>query len=137
MTATSDKSHPPMSAVRREVTFGKVFRGEIITLCGSTRFKNAFLEEQRALTLEGHIVISVGLFGHLDGTDIGTAEDPTDVKVMLDELHKRKIDLAERVHVINVDGYIGSSTRSEIDYARLRGKTITYLEQPEPAEIPG
>jgi len=102
---------------------------EIVTLCGSTRFRDAFFAEQRRLTLEGKIVISVGLFGHLDpAIDIGTAVAPTAPKVALDELHKRKIDLSDSIHVINVDGYIGSSTRGEIEYATATGKTVTYME---------
>ena len=101
---------------------------EVVTLCGSTRFKDAFLAEQRRLTLEGKIVVSVGLFGHEelppDQRERGNA-----VKDMLDELHKRKIDLADRIHVINVGGYIGKSTRGEIDYATTHGVPVTYMEE--------
>jgi cell division protein FtsB len=49
-------------------------------------------------------------------------------KIALDELHKRKIDLADEVLVLNVGGYIGESTRSEIEYARKLGKPVRYLE---------
>ena len=97
----------------------------VITLCGSTRFKDQFLEAQKRLTLEGNIVISVGLFGHAGDDEVwreGTKE-------MLDDMHKRKIDMADGIFVINVGGYIGQSTRSEIDYARSHGKTIEYLEE--------
>ena len=97
----------------------------VITLCGSTRFKDAFLEAQKRLTLAGNIVISVGLFGH-SGDDEVWAEG---TKEMLDDMHKRKIDMADGIYVINVGGYIGQSTRSEIDYARSQGKTIEYLEE--------
>jgi hypothetical protein len=100
----------------------------IVTLCGSTRFKEEFEAEQRRLTLEGKIVISVGLFGHIEGLDIGTADEPTKVKIMLDDLHKAKIDLSDSIHVINKGGYIGSSTRSEIMYARSLGMPVTYME---------
>jgi hypothetical protein len=96
---------------------------KIITLCGSTRFKDEFLSEQKRLTLEGNIVISVGLFGHAGDTEVWS--DST--KEMLDDMHKRKIDLADEIFVINVDGYIGSSTRSEIEYATKTGKTVKYL----------
>ncbi len=134
---------------------------EIITLCGSTRFADAYIAETRRLTLEGTIVISVGLFGHQEGLAM---DGP--VKSMLDELHLRKIDLADRVHVINPKtivccecgkacnrlderdtfgamlsdccsadyrerSYIGESTRREIAYATVNGKTITYLETPQ------
>ena len=101
---------------------------EVITLCGSTKFKKDFEEEIARLTLEGRIVISVGIFGHADGVDFGSDENPSEMKLMLDELHKHKIDLADRVHVINRGGYIGTSTRGEIEYAIAHGKIITYLE---------
>ncbi len=107
---------------------------KVITLCGSTRFKDAFMEAQKRLTLEGYIVISVGLFGHSgdkevwDGMDEGTLSK---TKEMLDDMHKRKIDMADEIYVINVDGYIGESTRSEITYAKEQGKGINYLVIPE------
>jgi len=127
---------------------------EIVTLCGSTRFMDAYTKEMRRLTLEGKIVISVGMFGHQEGLDMAS-----ETKVMLNELHKRKIDLSDRIHVINprvwvcyvckkpcefgsnwgryssccsssvsCGSYIGSSTRSEIEYATANGKQITYME---------
>lgn len=49
-------------------------------------------------------------------------------KKMLDDMHKRKIDMADYIYVINVGGYIGESTKSEIDYAELHDKTVKYLE---------
>ena len=97
----------------------------VITLCGSTRFKEQFLEAQKRLTLEGNIVISVGLFGHSGDDEVWTPG----TKEMLDDMHKRKIDMADGIYVINVGGYIGQSTRSEIDYARSQGKTVEYLEE--------
>jgi hypothetical protein len=106
----------------------------VVTLCGSTRFRDQFMEAQKRLTLEGKIVISVGLFGHSgdsevwDGMDEGTL---TKTKEMLDDMHKRKIDMADEIFVINVDGYIGSSTRSEIEYAIATEKAVRYLEAPE------
>ena len=103
--------------------FGKY---SVITLCGSTRFKEQFLEAQKRLTLQGNIVISVGLFGH-SGDDEVWAEG---TKEMLDDMHKRKIDMADSIYVINVGGYIGQSTRSEIEYAKAHGKEVNYLETP-------
>ncbi len=82
------------------------------------------MEAQKRLTLEGNIVISVGLFDH-SGDDEVWIES---TKEMLDDMHKRKIDMADEIFVINVGGYIGSSTRSEIEYARATGKAIRYLE---------
>jgi hypothetical protein len=105
---------------------------KIITLCGSTRFKDAFMEAQKRLTLEGNIVISVGLFGHSGDNEVwenmneGTL---TRTKEMLDDMHKRKIDMADETYVINVGGYIGSSTKSEIEYAKATGKPVRYLEE--------
>ena len=98
---------------------------KVITLCGSTRFKDEFLEAQKRLTLEGNIVISVGLFGH-SGDDVVWTEG---VKDMLDRQHLAKIDLADEIYVINVGGYIGDSTRREIAYAEFKGKSISYLEE--------
>ncbi|WP_242994421.1 hypothetical protein [Butyrivibrio fibrisolvens] len=103
----------------------------VVTLCGSTRFKTEFMEAQKRLTLDGYIVISVGLFGHSgdqevwDGMDEGTLSR---TKQMLDDMHKRKIDMADEIFVINVGGYIGDSTRSEIEYAKKHGKVVRYLE---------
>lgn len=97
----------------------------IITLCGSTRFKEQFLEAQKRLTLAGNIVISVGLFGHSGDDEVWSPG----TKEMLDNMHKRKIDMADGIFVINAGGYIGESTRSEIDYAIRNGKTVEYLEK--------
>lgn len=99
---------------------------KIITLCGSTRFKDQFLETQKKLSLNGHIVISVGLFGHSGDNEVWN----DGVKEMLDDMHLRKIDLADEIFVINVDGYIGESTRREIAYAQSTGKPINYLVPP-------
>ena len=106
----------------------------VVTLCGSTRFKDAFMWAQKRLTLEGNIVISVGLFGHSGDEEVweGMAEDTlTRTKQMLDDMHKRKIDMADEIFVINVGGYIGASTRSEIEYARAANKPVRYLEPPK------
>lgn len=105
---------------------------KVVTLCGSTKFKDEFMEAQKRLTLEGNIVISVGLFGHAGDREVweGMEEDTlTKTKVMLDDMHKRKIDMADEIYVINVGGYIGSSTKSEIEYAKETGKAVRYLEE--------
>lgn len=104
---------------------------KVITLCGSTRFKDEFMETQKRLTLEGNIVISVGLFGHSGDNEVWENMDEgtlTATKEMLDDMHKRKIDMADEIFVINVGGYIGDSTRSEIEYAEQTGKVVRYLE---------
>ena len=98
---------------------------KVITLCGSTRFKDAFMEAQKRLTLEGNIVISVGLFGHSGDDEVWTEG----IKEMLDDMHRYKIDMADEIFVINVGGYVGSSTQGEIEYAKAKGLPIRYLEE--------
>ena len=97
---------------------------KVITLCGSTKFKDEFLIEQKRLTLEGNIVISVGLFGDNGDDEVWTEN----IKKMLDDMHKRKIDMADEIFVINKNGYIGSSTKSEIEYALKTNKKVNYME---------
>lgn len=97
---------------------------KIVTLCGSTRFKEQFLEAQKRLTLDDCIIISVGLFGHSGDDDVWKPG----VKEMLDDMHLRKIDMADEIFVINVGGYIGESTKREIAYAEQKGKKVNYLE---------
>ena len=97
---------------------------KVITLCGSTKFKDEFIKAQKELTLAGNIVISVGLFGHSGDNEVWT----NDTKEMLDDMHKCKINMSDEIFVINVGGYIGDSTRSEIEYAKKHGKVIRYLE---------
>ena len=90
-----------------------------------TKDKESFIRYRfinRKLTLLGNIVISVGCFGHAG--DTFTEEQ----KVMLDDIHKRKIDMSDAIYVINKDGYIGASTRSEIQYAMRLGKQIIFME---------
>lgn len=96
---------------------------KIVCLCGSTRFKEAFVKANRDETLKGNIVLSVGMFGHQEGIDMNG-----EVKKRLDQLHFRKIDLAHEVLVLNVGGYIGESTRNEINYSLSKHKPIRYLE---------
>lgn len=116
-----------------KVKWGNIMIGnyKIVTLCGSTKFKKEFLEVQKKLTLLGYIVISVGLFGHSGDSEVWENMDEgtlTKTKSMLDDMHKRKIDLSDMIYVINVGGYIGESTRSEIEYAICTGKEVHYLE---------
>ena len=105
---------------------------KVITLCGSTRFKDEFMKSQKELTLQGNIVISVGLFGHSGDQEVWENMDEgtlTKTKEMLDDMHKRKIDMADEIFVVNVNGYIGESTKSEIKYALETGKVVNYLEK--------
>jgi len=97
----------------------------IITLCGSTKFKADFEKVMAEETLNGNIVISVGLFGHIIGLDMNSA-----TKRMLDKLHFEKINMSDEIFVINPGGYIGLSTCDEIHYAKAMGKNIRYLVDP-------
>lgn len=104
-------------------------RPAIVCLSGSTRFREVFQSTDRALTLSGQIVLSCGVFSHAEGIAL-TDQD----KAGLDALHLAKIDLADSLFVVNPGGYIGTSTRAEIAYARSLGKPVTYLVPPERAE---
>lgn len=104
----------------------------VVCLCGSTRFEAAFVKACREETLQGKIVLSVGLFGHKEGIDM-----EGEVKRMLDELHFDKIAIADEILVLNVGGYIGSSTRNEIAFAAKLGKRIRYLVDSEVAAAVG
>lgn len=94
---------------------------KIITLCGSTKFKNQFEHANAFLTLQGNIVIGLAFYEQSDGFEI-TQEQAE----LLGNIHFRKIDISDEIFVINVDGYIGNSTRKEIEYAEKNGKAIRY-----------
>ena len=94
----------------------------VITLCGSIKFKNEFMKVQEELTLDGNIVFIPNFFNNLKG------EINKETKKMLDEMHRQKIDMSNEIYVINCGGYIGESTKSEIEYAKANGKKISYLE---------
>ena len=96
---------------------------EIVCICGSTRFKDEWAYWRQQFTCDGKIVLAIEI---VTSKDMVTT-DP-ELKSRLDELHKRKIDLADRVFILNVEGYIGDSTRSEIEYAERFGKPVEYLE---------
>lgn len=113
----------------------KIARAEVITLCGSSKFKDAINAENSRLTMQGNLVISLGLFGHTDLPDYNWDTDASDLKRMLDAIHAQKIDMADRVHVVNPGGYYGESTAREIAYSRARGKPVTFME-PDPAAKP-
>ena len=103
-------------------------RPEVVVLCGSTKFRDTFEQVERQLGLEGKIVLTVACFGHMGDLPPEACIDGHPTKTALDLLHKQKIDMADRVLVLNVGGYIGSSTRSEIEYAEWFEKPIDYLE---------
>lgn len=96
--------------------------GKVVTICGSTRFKNEILAANRELTLSGYIVLAPGVFAH-SGDEITESQ-----KYELDKLHFAKIDMSDWLYVVNVGGYIGASTRREINYAMNRNMLITFQE---------
>lgn len=104
----------------------------IVCLCGSTRFLGAFQDANLRETLAGKIVLSIGCDTKSDHDLFGASGEQREVlKRSLDWLHKRKIDLADEIYVLNVGGYIGSSTASEIVHARRRWKGVQWLESPQ------
>ena len=115
--------------IEAEAAPDAALRPRIVCLCGSTRFYDEFQQANYDETMAGRIVLSVGFYPHAKakhGHGEGVGHDSSE-KVALDDLHKRKIDLADEVLVLNVGGYIGESTRSEIDYAVAHGKPVRYL----------
>lgn len=106
----------------------------IVCLCGSTRFAAEINSLAVAETLAGRIVVRPEVVTY-DGSTDPQHVDP-EQKTRLDELHKRKIDLADEILVLNVGGYIGESTRSELEYARAHGKLVRWLK-PSAFALPG
>lgn len=103
-------------------------RPTVVCLCGSTRFYKEFVEANYRETMAGKIVLSVGFYPHSSGQVHGEGVGCDDEqKKKLDELHKRKIDRADEVLILNVGGYIGSSTRSELEYAQRLGRRVRFL----------
>ncbi len=98
-------------------------RPTVVCLCGSTRFGDAYREANRRETLKGNIVLTVGILVH------GDLSISSEAKVALDALHLRKIDLADEVLILDVDGYVGDSTQFEVSYAQMRGKKIRWLSR--------
>ena len=105
-------------------------RPRIVCLCGSTRFSEAYQQANLTETLAGRIVLTIGCDLHSDAQLFAgkSDEELARIKASLDWLHLRKIDLADEILVLNVNGYIGTSTRREIDYARTNNKLVRWLE---------
>ncbi len=103
---------------------------KIVCLCGSTRFSEEFQKAQLSETLAGKIVLTIGCNMRADDEVFGimSEQERSEIKAKMDELHLRKIDLADEVLVLNLGGYIGESTRREIQYAKSTGKPVKYLE---------
>ena len=98
-------------------------RYNVITLCGSVKFKEEFERIKEELTLAGNIVLTPNFFRSIKKEEINN-----ETKKMLDKMHKQKIDMSYEIYVINAGGYIGESTKSEIEYAKTKNKKISYLE---------
>lgn len=101
----------------------------VITICGSTRFKDEILEAAKTLTLDNHIVLAPFIFHHADNQEL-----TQEAKIRLDNLHKQKINMSDAIFVVNVGGYIGESTYSEIDWAQRMKKEVYFLVDPGPKE---
>lgn len=104
------------------------FAMPVATICGSTRHKQAWLDAMKLLEEEGVASFQVGSFMHADGHEISESQ-----KIFFDALHKRKIDISDFIYVLNVDGYVGESTASEVRYAQSLGIYVRWLE---PDKIP-
>ena len=112
-----------------------VTKPKIVCLCGSTRFGAAFQKAQFEENMAGKIVLAIGCNMKSDAElfkDFSESE-LKEIKIRLDELHRRKIDMADEVLILNVGGYIGESTGGELSYARKHRKIIRFLE---PADFP-
>ena len=96
---------------------------KVITLCGSIKFKEEFFKMQEKLTLSENIVLTPNFFQSIKNEKINEQ-----TKKMLDGMHRQKIDMSDAIFVINVNGYIGESTKNEIEYAKSKNKEILYLE---------
>lgn len=109
----------PTSSGKPGTSVARVPQPEVVTLCGSIRFAAEHLAAHRRLSLEGRVVLVPAL--PMPNDDLL----PADVEVLA-ALHRRKIDMSDRVHIVNPGGYVGASTASEIAYAEAAGKKITY-----------
>ena len=101
----------------------------VITLCGSSRFKDEMMEIAAQLTMSNHIVLMPCIFHHADDIELTEEE-----KIRLDNLHKEKINMSDGIFVVNKEGYIGASTYSEIDWAQRMKKEVYFLVNPNPEE---
>ena len=107
----------------------------IVCLCGSTRFYKAYAKAQLEETLAGRIVLTVGSTTQSDGELMASAENSEEMKAKIkvaQELHFHKIEMADEILVLNVGGYVGESTKDEIEFARMLGKKIRWLEYSVP-----
>ncbi len=97
---------------------------QIVTLSGSTRFKDQFREVEKKLTTDGVVVLPPAFYGKSEGIEYS----PEMAKHLWD-LHLYKIDISDGIFVIDVGGYIGDSTKKEIEYAEEKGKDVRYYSE--------
>ena len=95
---------------------------KIVTLCGSIKFWDKIQEMSEKLELEKEYVV-IGITPHIMDRNFTKHEEN-----LLKELHRIKIDLSDAIFIVNIGGYIGTSTQEEIEYAKIKGKEIIYLE---------
>ena len=102
---------------------------KVIALCGSTKFEAEFAEVNQRLTMQGCVVISLGMFSLPNLTDYDWTVDSSDMKGRLGRVHFQKIRMADEVYIVGPGGYLGESTRREIAYAESLGKPVRYLSR--------
>lgn len=102
----------------------------IMCLCGSTRFKDEFEKAAAELSLRGYIGLSLGVFGKSgDYERYDIDENDEKLREQLDDMHKQRIEMSDAIYVVNPSGYVGESTKREIEYARSLGKDVLWLEE--------
>ena len=119
-----------MNVMEDQQTTGRA-EGEakVITLCGSTKFEAEFAEVNQRLTMEGCVVISLGMFSLPDLPGYDRTADCSDLKRRLGAMHFQKIRMADEVYIVDPGGYLGEATRREIAYAESLGKPVRYLSR--------
>src|SRR4051794_19437799 len=102
---------------------------KVITLCGSARFEAEFAEINQRLTMEGCVVISLGMFSLPELPGYDWTADSSNLKGRLGDVHLQKIRVADEVFIVDPGGYVGESTRREIAYAESLGKPVRFLSR--------
>lgn len=128
MDAVTRRS-PIMNLMDQQAPSSAEDEAKVITLCGSTRFEAEFAEVNQRLTMEGCVVISLGMFSLPDPPDHDRTADSANLEERLGGVHFQKIRMADEVYVVDPGGYVGESTRREIAYAESLGKPVRYLSR--------
>ena len=113
----------------QEAELSAAGEAKVITLCGSTKFEAEFAEVNQRLTMDGYVVISLGMFSLPDLPDYDWTADSSDLRGRLGRMHFQKIRMADEVYIVDPGGYVGESTRREIAYAASLGKPVRYLSR--------